>query len=67
MCHSLLTLMELGLFVQVGLLVQMGALVEVCTLVDQVSLVQERIPSQWAHPAVAQYGLSWRLADTIDT
>lgn len=52
--------MEVGLSVQVGLLVQMGALMEVRSLV-----VQERIPPQRAHPAVAQHGLSWSLADTI--
>lgn len=51
--HLLLTLVELGLFMQVGLLVQMGPLVEVCALVQQVSLVQERISPQWAHPVVA--------------
>lgn len=50
---------------QVDLLVQMGPLVEVCTLVEQVSLVQEGISPQRAHPAVAQYGLNWRLADTV--
>lgn len=45
LCHirRLITLVELGLFMQVGLLVQMGALVEVCSLVEQVSLVQEGI------------------------
>lgn len=58
--------MELRLFVQVGLFMQMGPLVEVCALVEQISLVQERISPQRAHPAVAQYGLSWRLADTVN-
>lgn len=51
--------------VELGLLMQVDLLVEVCTLVEQVSLVQEGISPQRAHPVVAQYGLSWRLADTV--
>lgn len=52
---------------QVGFLVKMGTLMEVCSLVVQVALMQERISPQWAHPAVGQYGLRWRLVDTIYT
>ena len=60
-------MVELSLFMQVGLLVQMDTLMEVCPLVEQVPLVQERISPQRAHPAVAQYGLTWRLVDTVYT
>lgn len=52
---------------KVGFVVQMASLVEMRCLVQQVPLVQERIPAQGAHPAVTQYGLSGRLADTIYT
>lgn len=62
---SALTWVEVGLFMEVGLLVQMDALMEVRTL-EQVSLVQGVSP-QRAHPAVAQNGLTWSLADSVYT
>lgn len=67
LCHTSppLTLMDVGLFMQMDVLMQMDSVVEVCILVKQICLKKERISSQWANPAVAQNGLSWRFADTI--
>lgn len=54
-----------GVVEEVSVVVQMGSLGQMWRLEEQVSLVQEGVPPQGAHSAVAENGLGGALDDTV--